>query len=107
MLVNDSQSGGSARILIQFWLWLEGNNIPGLSAATSGILAKYGLSENEARRMLVVCPRAAQASAAPQVLPNHKVQGLVIATVQDKILGAVFAESDPANMVSLLKETMK
>ena len=90
--------------MIESWLWLEGNNIPGLCAATSGIPAEYGLSENEVRRMPIVCPRAAQASTAPQVLPSHKVQGLVIATVQDKILGAVFPKSDPANMVSILKE---
>ena len=90
MVASDFREGGSFRIPIQLWPRLAGNNIPGLSVGTSGILARCDLNEKRARRVLVVFPQVAQLSATPQVLPSHKIPRLVIATMQTKTLGAVF-----------------
>jgi hypothetical protein len=94
-------------ISIQSWLWLGGDNRLGLSAATSGVLADYGMNGQPARLLLVVYPAADQAEAARRALEGGAVEGLLVAGVKDATLGAVFGTADSGLAGILLEEALQ
>ena len=92
---------------IQNWLWLGGENVLGLDAGTDGILADYERDGETARLLLVVYPKAEQATTALQALESGPPSGLVVAEARRRRLGAVFGNLDGITAGDLLNEALQ
>jgi hypothetical protein len=92
---------------IQNWLWLGGENVLGLDAGTDGVLADYERGGETARLLLVVYPKADQATTALQALESGPPSGLVVAEARGKKLGAVFGNLDGSTAGDLLNEALQ
>ena len=92
---------------IQNWLWLGGDNVLGLDAGTDGVLADYERDSETAKLLLVVYPKADQATTALQVLESRAPSGLVVAEVRGRKLGAVFGNLAGSTAGDLLNEALQ
>jgi hypothetical protein len=94
-------------ISIQDELWLGGENILGLTAATEGALARYTLDGAPVHLLMVQYADAGAASAGLAALNGADVEGLLAADVNDALLAAAFGEADPAVAAALLVDALK
>jgi len=94
-------------ISIQNEVWLGGENLLGLGPEVAGVLARYDVDDAVVRLLLVEYPSAELASAGLAALEGGQVSGLVVADVQDNLLGAVFGEMDEAAVNRLLAEALQ
>jgi hypothetical protein len=94
-------------ISVQNDLWLGGENLLGLSAETDGVLAQYEIDGVVTHLLLIEYPKAASASAGLEALEGGEVEGLVAASAQENLLGAVFGEVDEAAIGPLLEGALE
>lgn len=94
-------------ISIQNDLWLGGENLLGLGAETDGVLAQYEIDGVVTHLLLIEYPEAESASAALEALEGGEIEGLVAASAEDNVLGAVFGEVDEAEIGPILEEALK
>ena len=92
---------------IQNWLWLGGENLLGLDAGTDGVLADYERGGETASLLLVVYPKADQATTALQALDSAPPSGLVVAEARGTRLGAVFGNLDGSIAGNLLNAALQ
>jgi len=79
-------------ISIQDQVWLGGENLLGLSQDTACVLAQYDVGGAAARLLLVQYPDTEAASAGLAALESGQVDGLVVASTRDTLLGAMFGQ---------------
>ena len=94
-------------ISIQNEVWLGGENLLGLGPEVAGALARYDVGDAVVRLLRVEYPSAELASTGLAALEGSQVSGLVVADVQDNLLGAVFGEADEAAVNTLLAEALQ
>lgn len=94
-------------ISIQNDLWLGGENLLGLGPETDGVLAQYEIDGVVTHLLLIEYPEAESASAVLETLDGGEVEGLVAASAEENVLGAVFGEVDEAEIGPILEEALK
>jgi hypothetical protein len=86
---------------------LVGENILGLSAQSSGVVAGYRLDGQPYQLLLVEYADERQAAAQLSVLQNAGLAGLLVAGSKGERLGAVFGQESSDEVVKLLGEVLK
>ena len=88
------------------YLWLGPENVLGLGPDVEGAVATYELATGRATLLLVTFPDAARARAARQGLADVGVEDLVVASVADRALGAVFGQVEAEHAAALLDRAL-
>ena len=88
------------------YLWLGPENVLGLGPDVEGAVATYELATGRATLLLVTFPDAARARAARQGLADAGVEDLVVASVADRALGAVFGQVGAEHGAALLERAL-
>jgi hypothetical protein len=94
-------------IAIQDVLWLGGENLLGLGPEMDSVLAQYEIDGTATHLLLIEYPDVASASTGLAALESSEVEGLVAASTEENVLGAVFGEVDEAAIGPLLEEALK
>jgi hypothetical protein len=94
-------------ISIQDQVWLGGTNILGLSHATNGIVARYDLSGQAARLVLIQYPNPANAAAGINALKASPVKDLMACNSRDNMVSAVFGEVSSEAASKLASEALQ
>ncbi len=86
---------------------LGGENVLGLSAETSGVLAGYRLEGQVFQLLVVAYPAGDDPAVHLSVLQNMGVAGLLVSGTQNGKLAAVFGQQTSDLVVNLLAEVLK
>ncbi len=106
-LVDGSPLFFHEEISIQMELWLGGENILGLSQATSGIVARYEWGDQKARLLLIEYPTASEAADGLKALRGSDIKDIVAAESNGVVLAAVIGKVDADKAQALLKKAMQ
>jgi len=88
------------------YLWLGPEDILGLGPDVEGAVATYELATGRATLLLVTFPDAARAREAREGLAGAGVEDLVVASVADRMLGAVFGQVEAEPAAALLDRAL-
>jgi hypothetical protein len=91
---------------IQDRLWLGGQNILGLGPETDGVLAPYDGEDGTARLLLIEYPTSQAAADGLTNLEQLSPNDLVVADVNEELLGAVFGTMSESTALSLLQDVL-
>jgi hypothetical protein len=91
---------------IQDELWLGGENVLGLNLDTDGVLAHYRVGGTVARLMVVKFSDVGEATAALKALRAAAIDGFVSASVEGRLLAAVFGIIPEEAAATLVAEAL-